>query len=104
MKKKPKRLKAIAADRHRKMLAELPEAMEKRHNNIFHRNQMLAATQAYNLNIERNRVKSHLSDFPSGLQRAAAELHMGDLERKIHRFFGDDYQCSIMRFIVSMNV
>ena len=85
MKKKPKRLKAIAADRHRKMLAELPEAMEKRHNNIFHRNQMLAATQAYNLNIERNRVKSHLSDFPSGLQRAAAELHMGDLERKIHR-------------------
>ena len=78
-------MKAIAADRHRKMLAELPEAMEKRHNNIFHRNQMLAATQAYNLNIERNRVKSHLSDFPSGLQRAAAELHMGDLERKIHR-------------------
>ena len=85
MKKKPKRLKAIAADRHRKMLAELPEAMEKRHNNIFHRNQMLAATQAYNLNIERNRVKSHLSDFPSGLQRAAAEMHMGDLERKIHK-------------------
>ena len=85
MKKKPKRLKAIAADRHRKMLAELPEAMEKRHNNIFHRNQMLAATQAYNLNIQRNQVKSHLSDFPSGLQRAAAELHMGDLERKIHR-------------------
>ena len=66
MKKKPKRLKAIAADRHRKMLAELPEAMEKRHNNIYHRNQMLSATQAYNLNIERNRVKSHLSDFPFG--------------------------------------
>ena len=85
MKKKAKRLKAIAADRHRKMLAELPEAMEKRHNNIYHRNQMLPATQAYNLNIERNRVKSHLTDFPSGLQRAAAELHIGDLERKIHR-------------------
>ncbi len=85
MKKKAKRLKAVAADRHRKMLAELPEAMEKRHNNIYHRNQMLAATQAYNLNIERNRVKGHLSDFPSGLQRAAAELHVGDLERRIHR-------------------
>ena len=85
MKKKAKRLKAIAADRHRKMLAELPEAMEKRHNNIYHRNQMLSATQAYNLNIERNRVRSHLTDFPSGLQRAAAELHIGDLERKIHR-------------------
>ena len=66
MKKKAKRLKAIAADRHRKMLVELPEAMEKRHNNIYHRNQMLAATQAYNLNIERNRVKSHLSDSPIG--------------------------------------
>ena len=85
MKKKAKRLKAVAADRHRKMLAELPEAMEKRHNNIYHRNQMLSATQAYNLNIERNRVKSHLTDFPSGLQRAAAELHLGDLERRIHR-------------------
>ena len=77
-------MKAIATDRHRKMLAELPEAMEKRHNNIYHRNQMLAATKAYNLNIERNRVKHHLSDFPSGRQRAAAELHMGDLERKTH--------------------
>ena len=83
--KKAKRLKAVAADRHRKMLAELPEAMEKRHNNIYHRNQMLSATQAYNLNIERNRVKSHLSDFPSGLQRAAAEMHVGDLERRIHK-------------------
>ena len=85
MKKKAKRLEAFAADRHRKMLAELPEAMEKRHNNIYHRNQMLSATQAYNLNIERNRVRSHLTDFPSGLQRAAAELHIGDLERRIHR-------------------
>ena len=85
MRKKAKRLKAAAADRHRKMLKELPEAVEKQHNNIYHRNQMLAATQAYNLNIERNRVKSHLSDFPSGLQRAAAEMHMGDLERRVHR-------------------
>ena len=85
MKNKAKHLKAIAADRRRKMLAELPEAMDTRHNNIYHRNQMLASTQAYNLNIERNRVRSHLTDFPSGLQRAAAELHVGDLERRIHR-------------------
>ena len=46
MKKNVKRLKAVAADRHRKMLAELPEAMEKRHNNIYHRDQMLATAQA----------------------------------------------------------
>ena len=85
MKKKAKRLKAAAADRHRKILKELPEAVERQHNNIFHRNQMLAATQAYNLNIKRNRVRSHLSDFPSGLQRAAAEMHVGDLERRVHR-------------------
>ena len=78
-------MKAAAADRHRKILKELPEAVERQHNNIFHRNQMLAATQAYNLNIERNRVKSHLSDFPSGLQRAAADMHLGDLERRVHR-------------------
>ena len=56
MRKKAKRLKATAADRHRKMLKELPEAVEKQHNNIYHRNQMLTDTQAYNLNIERNRV------------------------------------------------
>ena len=84
-KKKDTRLQAITADKHRKMLAELPETMEKIHNNIDHRNQMLSATQAYNLNIERNRVKSHLTDFPAGLQRAVAEMHMGDLERRIHR-------------------
>ena len=80
MKKKAKRLKAVAADRHRKMLAELPEAMEKRHNNIYHRNQMLAATQAYNLNRERLRVKSHLSDCPSA--------HPTSCHRVAHRIPG----------------
>ena len=85
MKKSVRRLRAVTAGRHRTMLAELPDAMEKRHNDIYHRNQMLAATQAYNLKPERNRVRSHLTDFPSGLQRAAAELHMGDMGRIIHR-------------------
>ena len=84
-KRRVQRLKANTAALHRKMMAELPETMEKQHNNIFHRNQMLAATQAYNLKIERNRVRSHLTDFAPGLQRAAAELHMGKLETRIHR-------------------
>ena len=85
---------AVAADRHWKMLAALPEAMDKRRNNIYiyikniyayHCNQMLSTTQACNLNIDRNIANSHISDFPSGLQRAATELHIGNIERRFHK-------------------
>ena len=46
---------------------------------------MLAATQAYNLRLEKQRVQSHISDFAAPLQKAMAQHHMGDLDRKIHR-------------------
>ena len=46
---------------------------------------MLAATQAYNLRLEKQRVQSHISDFAAPLQKAMAQNHMGDLDRKIHR-------------------
>ena len=72
-------------DKHRRLLAEMPENVAARQNNIHNRNQMLASTQAYNLRLERQRVQSHISDFAAPLQKLMAHNHMGDLDRKIHR-------------------
>ena len=74
-----------AYDKHRRLLAELPEKVAQRQQNIFNRNQMLAATQAYNLGLEKQRVASHISDFAAPLQKAMAQHHMGDLDKRIHR-------------------
>ena len=74
-----------AYDKHRRLLAELPEKVAQRQQDIHNRNQMLASTQAYNLNLERQRVQSHISDFAAPLQKAMAEYHVGDLDRRIHR-------------------
>ena len=86
-KKKPPKAKFTkhAFDRHRRLLAELPENVQQRQQNIYNRNQMLAGTQAYNLNLERRRVQSHISDFAAPLQKEMARLHMGDLDRRIHK-------------------
>ena len=46
---------------------------------------MLAATQAYNLKLERDRVHRHLAAMPNALQRFAAQNHLGDLDRGVHR-------------------
>ena len=46
---------------------------------------MLAATQAYNLGLEKQRVASHISDFAAPLQKAMAQHHMGDLDKRINR-------------------
>ena len=48
-----------AYDKHRRLLAELPEKVAQRQQNIFNRNQMLAATQAYNLGLEKEGCESH---------------------------------------------
>ena len=74
-----------AYDKHRRLLAELPEKVAQRQQNIFNRNQMLASTQAYNLRLEKQRLQSHISDFTSSLQKAMAQHHMGDLDRRIHK-------------------
>ena len=83
--KLPTRFSRHKIDRLRALLHEAPDAIEKRQNNIHHRNHMLAATQAYNLNLERTRMQSHLASRPNALQRAAALEHMGELDQKIHR-------------------
>ena len=72
-------------DKHRLLLAELPERVEANQHNIHNRNSMLAATQAYNLKLERQRVQSHLTSFAAPLQTQAAELYMGDLDQRIHK-------------------
>ena len=74
-----------AHGKHRRLLAELPEKVAQRQQNIFNRNQMLAATQAYNLGLEKQRVASHISDFAAPLQKAMAQHHMGDLDKRINR-------------------
>ena len=74
-----------AYDKHRRLLAEMPEKVAQRQQNIFNRNQMLAATQAYNLGLEKQRIASHISDFAAPLQKAMAQHHMGDLDKRINR-------------------
>ena len=46
---------------------------------------MLAATQAYNLALEKRRVKAHISEMPGTIQRQIAQDYMGDLDKRIHR-------------------
>ena len=72
-------------DKHRRLLAEIPRRMEERQQSIQGRNQLLAATQAYNLAIESRRVKAHLAEMPGTLQRQMAQDYMGDLDKRIHK-------------------
>ena len=66
-------------------MAEIPERVAQRQQHIYNRNQMLAGTQAYNLRLEKQRVQSHISDFAGSLQKAMAQHHMGDLDRRIQK-------------------
>ena len=46
---------------------------------------MLAGIQAYNLNLEKTRMESHLATRPGTLQRVATEAYIGDLTKRIHK-------------------
>ena len=83
--KLPHRFVAHKIDKHRRLLAEIPRRVEEQQQNIHGRNQILAATQAYNLGIEKRRVKAHLSEMPGTIQRQMAQEYIGDLDRRIHR-------------------
>ena len=80
-----KKVTKHAFDRHRRLLAEMPESVAARQQKIHNRNEMLAATQAYNLRLEKQRVQSHISDFAAPLQKLMAQHHMGDLDKRINR-------------------
>ena len=79
---------AVQADKQHKLLRALPERMEQRISNVHARNEMLRATDAHNLAIERQRVASHIHDTPASLQKQAALQHVGDLTRRIHKLAG----------------
>ena len=83
--KLPHRFAAHKIDKHRRLLAEIPRRLEEQHQNIHGRNQILAATQAYNLGIEKRRVTAHLSEMLGTLQRQMAQEYIGDLDKRIHR-------------------
>ena len=78
------RFTRVMHDKQRLMLAELPDRRQERLQSITARNEMLAATQAYNLKLERDRVQSHITSMPASLQRMSAEQYVGNLEKRIH--------------------
>ena len=78
------RFTRVMHDKQRLMLAELPDRRQERLQSITARNEMLAATQAYQLKLERDRVQSHITLMPASLQRLTAEQYVGNLEKRIH--------------------
>ena len=87
----PKTLKggtSYALDRHRRIVREMPVHVEKMHQNIAARNEILNATEAYNHRLERDRVTAALHNMPPGLQRLAAQYHVGTLNTKLHHLAG----------------
>ena len=83
----PKTLKggtSFALDKHRRIVREMPVHVEKRMQDIAARNEILNATEAYNARLERDRVTAALHSMPPGLQRLAAQYHVGTLNTKLH--------------------
>ena len=83
----PKALKggtAFALDKHRRIVREMPVHVEKRMQDVAARHEILNAQEAYNARLERDRVTAALHNMPPGLQRLAAQHHVGTLNTKIH--------------------
>ena len=79
---------SYALDRHRKIVRELPERMEKRMQNVAARHEILHAAEAYSARLERDRVVAHLHNTAPALQSAAVMHHIGELNNKIHKLAG----------------
>merc|ERR1711923_45896 len=77
--KLPRHFTAHKLDKHRRLLAELPSRVEERQQSIHGRNQLLAATQAYNLALEKRRVTAHITEMPGTIQRQIAHVVLRDL-------------------------
>ena len=83
---------SVALDKHNRIVREMPRHIEKRMQNIATRNEILDATMAYNARLERDRVTAHLHNMPPGLQRLAAQHHVGTLHTKLHHLAGKGVQ------------
>ena len=79
---------AVALDKHRKIVRELPQRMESRMQNVAARNEILHAAEAYSARLERDRITAHLHSRAPALQHAAALHHIGELNNRIHRLAG----------------
>ena len=91
----PKALKggtSFALDKHRRIVREMPVHVEKRMQDIAARNEILNATEAYNHRLERDRVTAAIHNMPPGLQRLAAQHHVGTLSTKLHHLAGKGIQ------------
>ena len=91
----PKALKggtSFALDKHRRIVREMPVHVEKRMMDIGARNEILNATEVYNARLERDRVTAALHNMPPGLQRLAAQHHVGTLNTKLHHLAGKGVQ------------
>ena len=91
----PKALKggtSYALDKHRRIVREMPVHVEKRMQDTAARHEILNATEAYNARLERNRVTAALHNMPPGLQRLAAQHHVGTLNTKLHHLVGKGVQ------------
>ena len=75
---------SFALDKHRRIVREHPARMETRMQNIASRHEILHAQEAYNARLERDRVTAHLHRMAPGLQKLAAQNHIGQLNARIH--------------------
>ena len=75
---------SISLNKHNKIVRELPRHIESRMQNVIARNEILHATEAYNAKLEKDRVTAHLHRMAPGLQRLAAEHHVGKLQQRLH--------------------
>ena len=91
----PKALKggtAFALDKHRRIVREMPVHVEKRMQDIAARQELLHSAEAYTARLERDRVTAALHNMPPGLQRLAAQHHVGTLNTELHHLTGKGIQ------------
>ena len=91
----PKALKggtSYALDKHRRIVREMPVHVEKRMQDIAARNEILNSAEAYTARLERDRVTAALHNMPPGLQKMAAQYHVGRLNTKLHHLAGKGVQ------------
>ena len=91
----PKTLKggtSYALDKHRRIVREMPVHVEKRMQDIAARQELLNSAEAYTARLERDRVTAALHNMPPGLQKMAAQYHVGRLNTKLHHLAGKGVQ------------
>ena len=91
----PKALKggtAFALDKHRRIVREMPVHVEKRMQDIAARQELLHSAEAHTARVERDRVTAALHNMPPGLQKMAAQYHVGRLNTKLHHLAGKGVQ------------